>query len=525
MEGLSIPDVGLQPLARIASVVAAVEPPTHGPENARACSGLEGRTLMTATSPMKQTTACAALCLAALLVAAPGPAQPTLGYPRVMQGPMVGAVTDTDARIWVRLSGEFSVTVEYGIGFELSSFVRTAPIVAMASNDYTAVVTLGGLEPDTEYFYRINVNGVPDRYLKGHPPFRLRTAPEKGKARTFRVAFGSCPRFQDDRVQPIWGVVEGLRPDVFLWIGDNVYADATDPEIQREEHRRQRDVAGLQGVLHNISHLAVWDDHDFGLNNSDRTNPIRSEALGVFRQYWANPAYGLPEVPGVFFSYSFGAVDFFFLDDRFYRDPNTTPDAPDKTLLGAGQFSWLLAELKRSRATFKVLVSGTTFSVDKGVMSDSWTGYRHERDRLFDFIRDNGIGGVVLASGDVHVGALNAIAWSERGGYDLYDLISSPLAQKSPDSWLEQRPQHRIRPVYFQGSNVGVIDFVFDGSPHVVYRLFDIHGRSVWSPFVVHARELVNGVTSWPEKVDAKERQRQQNWEAGKGYYEIRPPD
>ena len=479
---------------------------------------------MRVTEHRKAVPTIAGASLIALLVAGHASAQPNLGYPRVMQGPMVGSVTDSDARIWVRLSGEYSVTVEYGRGFELSSLVRTEPIVAKSGDDHTAVVSLGGLEPDTEYFYRINVNGVPDRYLRGYPPFRFRTAPEKGKAHTFRVAFGSCPRFQDDRIQPIWGVVEDLRPDLFLWIGDNVYADATDPEIQREEHRRQRDVAGLQSVLHNVSHLAVWDDHDFGLNNSDRTNPIRSEALEVFRQYWANPAYGMPDSPGVFFSYSFGAVDFFFLDDRFYRDPNTTPDTPDKTLLGEGQFSWLQTELKRSRATFKVLVSGTTFSVDKGDMSDSWTGYRHERDRLFDFIRDNGIGGVLLVSGDVHVGALNAIAWSERGGYDLYDLISSPLAQKSPDSWLEQRPEHRIRPVYFQGSNVGVIDFVFGESPHVMYRLFDLQGRSVWAPFVVHARELVNGVKSWPDKVDATERRRQQNWEAGKGYYEPRPP-
>jgi alkaline phosphatase D len=422
----------------------------------------------------------------------------------------------------VRLSGEYGVTVEYGSDFELSSLRRTDPIVARKADDLTVVVTISGLEPATEYFYRINVNGVPDRYLRGLSPFRFRTAPEPGKARSFRVAFGSCPRFQDDRIQPIWGVVAGLRPDLFLWIGDNIYADATDPEVQREEHRRQRDVAGLQPVLHDVSHLAVWDDHDFGLNNSDRTNPIRSEALEVFRQYWANPAYGLPDHPGVFFSYSFGAVDFFFLDDRFYRHPDTTPDSPGKTLLGEGQFAWLQQELRRA-ATFQSS-SRTTFSVDKGAASDSWTGVRHERDRLFDVIRDNGIGGVILISGDLHVGALNAIPWSARGGYDLYDLISSPLAQKSPDSWLEQRPEHRIRPVYFQGSNVGVIDFVFDGSPHVMYRLFDVHGRSVWAPFVVHARELVNGVTSWPEKVDARERRRQESWEAGKGYYEPRPP-
>ena len=78
----------------------------------------------------------------------------------------------------------------------------------------------------------------------------------------------------------------------------------------------------------------MWDDHDFALNNHDRTNPIKFEALEVFKDYWANPSYGLPEVPGVFFRYSYGAVDFFFVDDRFYRDPNSDPDTPEKTMLG-----------------------------------------------------------------------------------------------------------------------------------------------------------------------------------------------
>jgi alkaline phosphatase D len=463
------------------------------------------------------TARSATLCRAAILVAltlvltpaaALAAGRSESGYHRVMQGPMVGSVTEDTALIWLRMSGEYRVVVEYGTDFELRSVNVSEPMVSRKANDYTLVVTLAGLEPATEYFYRVVVDGEGDKYLKEYPAFRFNTAPLKGATADFRVAFGSCPKFQDDRVQPIWPVISEFEPDLFLWIGDNIYGDTLDPDILREEYRRQRDVHGLQPLLHNSSHLAIWDDHDFALNNHDRTNPIKEQALEVFKEYWANPSYGLPEVPGVYFSYSFGAVDFFFIDGRYYRDPNQDPDIPAKTMLGEAQFEWLLAQLNASTAVFKLIVSGSGWSTSK-----------------FDFIRDNEISGVVLLSGDSHYGEINAIPWSERGGYDFYDLVSSPLAQRTPDSWLPRRPERRIRPVYFKGSNVGIIDFILGDESRLMYRLIDIHGRNVWPPFVVRADELVNGVTSWPEKVASQPRQRQENYDSGKGYYEIEPEE
>jgi len=471
---------------------------------------------------------CAFLWLIALVLLtsqAPAASRNDNGYPRLMQGPMVGTVTPTEAHIWLRTTGEYTVAIEYGTDFELRSAASTEPVVARKASDYTLVVTITGLEPATEYFYRVLVNGAGDKYLEEFPPFRFKTAPADGSGASFRIAFGSCPKFQDDRVQPIWPVISRFEPDLFFWIGDNIYGDTLDPDILREEYRRQRDVPGLQPLLHNTSHLAVWDDHDFALNNHDRTNPIKEQALEVFEDYWANPAYGLPDVPGVFFSSTYGDVDFFFVDDRYYRDPNNDPDTPGKTMLGAAQFQWLREELASSTAIFKVIVSGSGFTKAKGEGGDSWAAFLNERDQLFDFIRDQEITGVVLLSGDSHVGELNVIPWSERGGYDLYDLVSSPLAQRNPDSWLHRRPERRIRPVYFKGSSVGVVDFLLDDPPRLMYRIIDIHGRNVWEPFVVRADELVNGVTSWPDKVHSDSRQRQENYDAGRGYYEIEPED
>jgi len=443
------------------------------------------------------------------------------GYPRLMQGPMVGALGPTEVRIWVRTTGPYAVTVQYDTDPEFTAPRETEPIEITKADDYTGVVVVSGLEPGTEYFYRIIVDGIRDRYLEGLEPFRFETAPPPGEAADLRIAFGSCPKYQDDRIQPIWPWVDHYDPDILFWIGDNVYADSLDPDIIREEYRRQRDVPALQPILHNTSHLAVWDDHDYGLNNHDRTNPIKQGGYDAFLEYWANPSYGLPDVKGVFFKYTWGTVDFFFLDDRWYRDPDVDPDVPGKTMLGAAQLEWLKSELTASRAVFKVLVSGSGFSVEKGPGGDSWAAFLNERNELFDFIRDREIPGVVLLSGDTHIGELNVIPWSERGGYDYYDLVSSPLAQMTPDSWLERRPERRIWPAFFQSSNFGLVDFHMDADePYLVFQLIDIHGRSVWGRFELRASELVNGVTSWPAKVHPVSRQRQENADAGRGYYE-----
>jgi len=466
------------------------------------------------------------LCLAILFSSPALPAEVNeTGYPRLMQGPMIGAVTDHEIRIWARATGEYPVSIEYGTTFDLGSFRESEPVVAKKADDFTVVVTLGDLEPDTDYFYRVNVEGEPDRYLKGFPPFRVRTAPTPGADHDFRVAFGSCPRIQEDRVQPIWPVVSALEPTLFFWTGDNIYGDSLYPHILQEAYRRQRDVAGLQPLLRSVPSLAVWDDHDYGLNNQDKGNPIKEEALAIFKQYWANPAYGQPDIPGVFFRYSYGRVDFFFLDGRYNRDPDMAPDTPEKTMLGRDQLAWLQSELEASTAVFKVLVAGGGWSKAKGEGGDSWASFINERNKIFNFVRDNQITGVILLSGDSHVGELNAIPWSDEGGYDFYDLGSSPLAQGTPDSWLERRPEKRIRKVYFQGSNVGVIDFLFDPSPRLVYRLIDLQGRSVWEPFELQADELVNGVQSWPSKVSDEEQFRQETYDQGKGYYEEAFPD
>ncbi|MBT2188318.1 alkaline phosphatase D family protein [Sphingobium nicotianae] len=430
------------------------------------------------------------------------------GTPRLLLGPMVGAVSQTSVPIWMQLSGDyFDAVVEYTADPVAGPWKRTPPQRARAQDNYTLVIRIEGLQPGTTYHYRVLSNGKQDKYLRDTPPQRVRTAPASPSR--FRVAFGSCARIQNEAEQPIWRAIAKYEPDLFFWLGDNIYGDSTTPAALVSEYQRQRFVPAFQPIGRTVPQLAIWDDHDFGLDNSDRTNPIRAQALEVFRQFWANPSAGLPGTPGVFFDYSYGGVDFIFLDDRYHRAPDADEDTPQKEFLGKGQFEWLQQRLLASRAPFKVLACGSGWSRLKGPGGDSWAAYQHERTRLFDFIRDRKINGVVLLSGDTHYPYVACAPWSEQGGYDLYDLVSSALAQMLSDTReaAEQRiaqmlPDRLIRPPLLNVNNAGIIDFDMTGRvPMLTFNVIDIRGRALYNPVALRADELVNGVSSWKSKV------------------------
>jgi len=209
----------------------------------------------------------------------------------------------------------------------------------------------------------------------------------------------------------------------------------------------------------------------------------------------------------VFFDYAYGGVDFIFLDDRYHRAPDADEDTPDKEFLGKAQFEWLTQRLKASRAPFKVLACGSGWSRFKGRGGDSWAAYLHERTRLFNFIRDNEISGVVLLSGDTHFPYVACAPWSEQGGYDFYDLVSSALAQILAEDGVgaeqiaRMLPDRMIRAPLIGVNNAGIIDFDMTAEvPILRFNVIDTRGKMLYTPVTIRADELVNGVSSWRDK-------------------------
>lgn len=437
------------------------------------------------------------------------------GYPRLLDGPMVGATTPESFTIWARASGAFGVAVEYATRRDFADARTTAPVAATQDNDLCAVVEVSGLEPDTEYHYRIKTDGIDDRHQP--LPFRTRTAPDR--PRPIRIAFGSCARVQLYPEQPVFEAIAAMEPDLFLWLGDNIYADSDSETAFSAMYTRQRNVSALVPLLRSVPQLAIWDDHDFGYNDSDRRNGAKAMTRRLFDRWWANPSSGLPDTPGIFFCHSFGPVDIFMLDGRYHRDPPDDPDSPTKTMLGAGQKAWLKRELKASKAAFKILASGTGWSrAEQG--GDSWAAYLHERDEILDFIRDEKVAGCFGISGDVHQGEVNCVPWSDKGGYDFYDLVSSGLAQYLSPKFIDQHPEVRLRQPWVRSANFGLLEFHFDPEPRVELSVRDVIGASAsGKPVVLTAADLANGRQSWRAAIDPDELERRERVERGGSYY------
>jgi alkaline phosphatase D len=336
----------------------------------------------------------------------------TTCYPSTLtHGPMVGAVTDTGARVFVRTDATRRVALY--LRDEARPETRWLAAVAYPSpdDDFTATLEASGLTPGHGYAYELEVDGVPAPRAG-----RFETAARVGEPSAFRAALGSCSRLWE---QPIFGPIAAATPDVFLFLGDNHYANSPDLESLWWFYRRALEVPERAALARTTSTLAIWDDHDFVGNNTDRTSPGRDAALRAFGDYWAQPAGGLSTQPGIFTRVVRGDVDFFLLDDRYQRDP---PGTAGGRILGAMQEAWLLEELRRSSATFHFLASGSIFSATGG---ETWLEYPASRAALFDAIAREGIGGMILLSGDIHRSHLRRIA---HPSYEIPEVVSSPLA-------------------------------------------------------------------------------------------------
>ncbi len=361
------------------------------------------------------------------------------------------------------------------------------------------VVTIGGLKADTRYEYRmLDESG---RVLQGFHDQSFRTPPTDGTAYDLRVAFGSCAgEWGTDSSQPIFKSIDAQRPDVFLWLGDNTYftlaeREWEDPRMMSKRWSIARAKPNLQALLAHTVHFAIWDDHDYGPNDSDSTYVHRDESKRMFQRYWPNPMSGLDADDGIYFNFTLGRVEFFMLDTRYERSPNHSPAGPQKVILSPGQWRWLERGLSQSRADFKVVASGMQILSDYHRF-ETWNLFPSERSRLLDFIAANKIGGVFFISGDRHTG--EALRQPVEGSYDLFEFTSSPLAagigEATPDA---QAPQRIVGTLAAQ-ENFALLDFHFppSGSPSssdgpvLSFRLHDVYGRPLGRQVVLRLSEL-----------------------------------
>jgi len=341
----------------------------------------------------------------------------------LLHGPMLGTVTDTSAKFWVRTVAEarVRVTVATARGAEAA---RSPVVKTSADRDFTAIAEVKGLKPDTTYDYVVSVGRKPAH----EKPFRFRTFPPAGAKAKFQVAFGGGAGYTP-KYERMWITLSGRKPLAMLQLGDNVYIDTPKtPQTQRYCYYRRRSRPEYRRFAAGAPQYAIYDDHDFGTNDCAAgpaidDPPWKRPVWRVFRENWVNPGWGGGEKqPGCWFDFSIGDVDFFMLDCRYYRDLKGAPPS----MIGPAQKKWFFERLKASRGTFRVLCSSVPWACGtKGGSKDTWDGFAAERKEVFDFLAANKIAGAVLLSADRH----RSDVWpvKRESGYQLYEFESSRL--------------------------------------------------------------------------------------------------
>jgi len=211
-----------------------------------------------------------------------------------------------------------------------------------------------------------------------------------------------------------------------LWLGDNIYtreADYTSREGINRRYRFYRSHPTMQKLWTATPHVAIWDDHDFGPDNSDFSYSGAGWTHEMFLRYWPMP-YS-PPADGLYGKILQGDVDIFMLDDRTWRYPEKWPDdAPDKAMYGAKQMLWLKAALTASRAPFKIVAGGSQF-FNKVSTAEGWAHYAAEQQDFLRFLEERKIPGVLFLSGDRHFS--QHLRVQRTGLYPLNEITTSPL--------------------------------------------------------------------------------------------------
>lgn len=343
----------------------------------------------------------------------------------LLHGPMVGSVTESAARIWVRTAHEVTVRVLVRKQESPESReIESASVRTSLEQECTAVLDVGGLEPNTRYEYRLAVDGKVERET-----FTFRTFPRTGTKCKFKVVFGGGAAYTPS-CERVFRTIASRRPLAFLQLGDNVYIDApTKTPVQQYCYYRRQSSAPYRHLTARTCIAAIWDDHDFGTNDCRGGPDVDAPAWKrrvwqTFKNNWNNPSYGGgSEHPGCYFDFLIGDVHFLLLDGRYYR---TRPKGKKRSMLGPVQKEWLFERLRSSSATFKIIASPVPFASGvKPGSSDPWDGYPEEREQIFSFVEQGRIGGVILIAADRH----RSDVWKipRPNGYDLYEFQSSRL--------------------------------------------------------------------------------------------------
>jgi alkaline phosphatase D len=294
------------------------------------------------------------------------------------------------------------------------------------------------------------------------------------------IAFGSCS--DQKRPQPLWDDIVALHPQMWIWLGDNIYGDTENMDTLKAKYDRQKSNPVYQQLIRNTTVVGVWDDHDYGVNDGGKEYPHRRESQQIMLDFMDVPkAAPVRKQEGVYSSYTYGKkgkkVKIILLDGRYFRDPlkkNGRDNVPDPSgdILGEAQWKWLEQELTNSDADAHIIGCGVQFLAEEHPY-EKWANFPTSRKRLLDLLAKTKTKAAILISGDRHIAEVSKISVPGLG-YDLYDITSSGLTHVSKPH--EEPNQHRVGEMITK-LNYGVIRFHWDKKP--LLATVNINGDSM----------------------------------------------
>jgi alkaline phosphatase D len=315
---------------------------------------------------------------------------------------------------------------------------------------------------------------------------------QESKNMVSRIAFGSCA--QEYKPQPILDLVAETKPDLFIYLGDNIYGDTEDMNVLRAKYAQLAAKPEFQRMKKSTRILATWDDHDYGWNDAGKWYPFKEESKQIFLDFFEEPKDSeRRKREGIYTSYLFEAngkkLQIILLDNRtfrsdlrryrgelshetkyFYPLDYFPHEIEDSILLGEKQWDWLEKELKKP-ADIRIIGSGTQFGITYNGY-EAWANFPHEQKRMLELIKNTKANGVLFITGDVHYAEISKLTY--EGLYPIYDFTSSGISS----TWHFATPnENRIEgPVMENHFGLLLIDWQKQ-DPEIKMECIDVRGN------------------------------------------------
>ncbi|MFN0015793.1 MAG: alkaline phosphatase D family protein [Saprospiraceae bacterium] len=430
--------------------------------------------------------------------------QPTGAQTSLLQsGPMLGYADMKEVLLWVQTKHEATVHFVYWDKSLPEKKYTTDFAWTEKSTAFTAKCVADEVEPGHQYVYELHIDGEPvslpyPTEFKTQPIWRWRTDPP-----AFTVATGSCtyinePEYDRPGVPygsnfQIFGHIAAQKPDLMLWLGDNTYLREPDWNTRTGIFHRfthDRSLPELQPLLAATNHYAIWDDHDFGPNDSDGTWLHKDLSWEAFRAFWGNPTFGVHGQKGCTTWFEYADVEFFLLDNRYFRTPNYCETCP-RTMLGKEQLEWFKGALAQSNAPFKIVaIGGQVLSTQKS--HERYINmFPAERDSILAHIEREDIKGVVFLTGDVHLSEFSALK-NSRGNW-VYDLTASPLTSGVNKAGKPDDNANRVDGTLIMEHNFSVLRFSGPRKERQLeIKMYNAEGKELWTKTILPNGALGN---------------------------------